>query len=550
MTWTRIEASAVAAGLTAGLTAAIGDPLWMLARQWQVGEFDAEDAASPVLLRVAVSHAVLGEMRVGPGPPERLAADGDPLSARVEGEDVAGGPAGVRLAAEWARQLLRHAEAAGADAGLADRLRQGYPLVLPPDDGTDPAGRAELELLAARGFDARAVAGALRAGDQVDAALAPVAAPWLAELDGYTVTPPPARPPAWVAERMEYRASVAAPDFAHGLRLDAAGHPGGPLDWDAFDVAGGDTSHPLGPVTALTTVPVPLRYPGMPARRFWEFEDGAVSWGDVEGGPQDLPRFLVAQFVTVGADDWYLAPMTLPRGVIARVEAVQVLDSAGRQVTVPAAAALDHARYGPRRAWRFFELTGDPGPAAGRAPWLVLPAVEPPHDTGVPVEEVLFLRDEMANLGWALERVIEAASGRRLHRDREPLPEPDTATTPGAWRYDLATPVPANAVPLVPVRLDDEDAAIRLQRGRMAVAGGTSGARGLILEPSRRLLLHESELPGSGLRVTRRYEWCRGADGRGYLWQGRNKRPGAGIPAPGLANDLISPPPLPPEGPP
>jgi hypothetical protein len=175
--------------------------------------------------------------------------------------------------------------------------------------------------------------------------------------------------------------------------------------------------------------------------------------------------------------------------------------------------------------------------------------VEPPHERGSPVEEVLFLRDEAANLGWAIEQVIEAASGRRLHRDREPAPQavPPPPAAAGAWRYDLATPVPADAVPLVPVRLDDDSAAIRLQRGRIAVSGGTSGARGLILEPRRRLLLHESELPASGLRVTRGYQWCRGMDGRGYLWLSRHKRPGAGIPAPGLANDLISPPPIPPE---
>ena len=32
---------------SAGLQAHVRDPLWMLARQWQFGEFQADDAGSP-----------------------------------------------------------------------------------------------------------------------------------------------------------------------------------------------------------------------------------------------------------------------------------------------------------------------------------------------------------------------------------------------------------------------------------------------------------------------------------------------------------------------
>ena len=49
-TWTRLEPLPHSAELD--LEARIADPLWMLARQWQVGEFRGEDAASPVYVRL------------------------------------------------------------------------------------------------------------------------------------------------------------------------------------------------------------------------------------------------------------------------------------------------------------------------------------------------------------------------------------------------------------------------------------------------------------------------------------------------------------------
>src|SRR6266511_1987223 len=41
--WDRIEAIARSTGLTGGLEARVADPLWLLARQWQVGEFHGDD---------------------------------------------------------------------------------------------------------------------------------------------------------------------------------------------------------------------------------------------------------------------------------------------------------------------------------------------------------------------------------------------------------------------------------------------------------------------------------------------------------------------------
>lgn len=541
MTWLRIEGGGVSADLTPGLRAAIADPLWMLARQWQVGEFTGEDAASPVEVRAAVEYQPLGETRFGGGVPQPFDAEAQLLEARVEAEDVHHGPARTRWAAELGLWFLRLAGPLGATT--LERLRAEYPLRLPLTVGPDPRGRLELELLAARGFDGEALAAALRSGVETDPAITAVAPSWLAMVDASVLTPPPGQPSSWNAERLRYSVDVAAPTFADGVTVSGVGYPGGHLDWQTFDLRSTvQTRFADGaPVRRIATVPVPLRYPGMPADRWSEFEDGDVNWGDIQGGPQDLARYLVAAFATVHGNDWYLVPVDLPRATLAQATSVTVLDSFGGRHVVEATAVLDHRRDGDDRSWRFFELTGDPAPAAGHAPRLLMPAALPSHDRGRPVEEVLFLRDEVANVAWAVERVVQSASGRRILRAREADPVPDApAADEGDWTYRLATTVPSYYVPLLPVRVDG--AAIRLQRGRMATADGSTGARGEILQPRRRLLLHEEEIPSTGLRVTRAFELARSPDGGVHLWSGRRQRPGRDPASPGLRHDVITAP--------
>jgi hypothetical protein len=41
-------------------------------------------------------------------------------------------------------------------------------------------------------------------------------------------------------------------------------------------------------------------------------------------------------------------------------------------------------------------------------------------------------------------------------------------------------------------------------------------------------MLYEEELPAGGLRVTRRYQLARSADGGVHLWTGRRKHPSGG----------------------
>ena len=63
--WTRLEPRCRDADLTTALQARTHDPLWFLARQWQLGEMLGDDAGSPILAAVTTAESVLNRVAAG-----------------------------------------------------------------------------------------------------------------------------------------------------------------------------------------------------------------------------------------------------------------------------------------------------------------------------------------------------------------------------------------------------------------------------------------------------------------------------------------------------
>ena len=156
---------------------------------------------------------------------------------------------------------------------------------------------------------------------------------------------------------------------------------------------------------------------------------------------------------------------------------------------------------------------------------------------GPPIEEVLFLRDEMSNLAWAVERLIESPAERTLNRfeaylEQKRRREPDTAvqitSAPETLRYRLSTEVPDYWIPLMPVRVGQ---GLRLQRGAVLKTDGSL--------KNVQLSLFEEEVPREGVRVTRSYQYTRWFDGSTHLWVGRRKQIGRGEGSSGLRFDFV-----------
>ncbi len=162
------------------------------------------------------------------------------------------------------------------------------------------------------------------------------------------------------------------------------------------------------------------------------------------------------------------------------------------------------------------------------------------------------MRDEMANLAWAIERAIEGPLERALRRGDPALPEPATpalAAEPdlGVPRYSLASTVPEHWIPLLPVQLAGPGGTVltRLARGAVLVPDGSMRvhrARGLLLNLEPRLQIHDEEVPREGARLSRHYELARWIDGSTHCWIGIRKAVGRGEGSSGLRFDRPEPP--------
>ena len=574
--WERIEAMARDRELSGGLEARIADPLWLLARQWQVGEFQGDDAAQPVVARVAWRSLPLASYRAGTpeaGTPVPLPA-GRPLEALAEATSESDlGVGGLHASARAGRRLRRLLTGAGLGAG-AEALEAAFRLVVPAHQvAAGGLGRVSADLLARRGLNGTSVAAAgpartgqvlagRLAGDDLARANSVVNdwRAWYRARGGAGASPVGV---AWDAERVGYRFSIAAAGPRGEVTLLAPDHDGGHLDWYSFDLAGPDQAHGLGtgqvPERSRAVVPTPVRYAGMPASRFWEFEDGQVHFGDLAAGPADLARLLVAELATTYGDDMFVLPLPVPAGSLTELGRLEVLDSFGERTPVPSAAAAD-APAGDR-VWRLFELRGDEVDERHRSPWLLIPPTLAGSQEGAALELVALARDGAANLAWGIEHLVEGPLGRAVDRSeawasgrrRRPPPTGQPAGPDEAWRYRLEATAPPWWVPLVAERIDpgavggEAAAQVRLRRARMQawalLADGDLrdhiGARSVFLDPRRPRWLAEARVPASGLRVERGWQLARWHDGSLHTWLRHRVTPGRGEAASGVRWDLL-----------
>jgi hypothetical protein len=562
--WTRLEPRVRRGGgdPAVGLEARLHDPLWLLARQWQVGEFAAEDAGSPLLVRARferqpITRYAAGELPASGAQGEPYDAARLPLEVLVERE-----PAGadLRLACEAGLHYLRLLERHGAGTYRAAYATE-YPI--PPVAASDVTSETArlLRLSAGRvpdgvrlATDLRAALGALPAipviepADEVNVRAAADA--WLRWLDARFGVPPDGGASPWNPERMEYAFSVAAPASDGERVLVAEEYAHGHLDWHAFDVRPGGALGAAADAASIeplvrTSIPAPVSYRGMPVARWWEFEDGQVNFGAVDAGPTDLLRLLLLGFALDYGNDWFLMPIDLPAGALYRVTSLVVTDSFGERTLIQPYTEVQPA--GER--WRMFSLTAQGDGAQADDDLLFVPAALPPSLHSEPLEEVLLLRDEVANLAWAIERRVQEAGGRSLdrfeqyQRARAAAPPPPPAPDNGQLHYRLATTVPDHWIPLVPTRQAPDDPDVRLVRGRVLRQGSATPVSpaplGRLLEPGRPLRLFEEEVTRVGARITRSRQYVRWTDGSSHLWIGRQKGAGRGEGASGLRYDAV-----------
>jgi len=563
-TWARLEPHSRTTGMEAGLEMRVHDPLWMLARQWQFGEFQGEDTGSPVWTRVSGGTSPIATYLAGSVDGHRSEHVQDyspdtPLEYLVEAERLPATEvmaANRRLAVEAGQYFLRLLGSSLADTQRAVLLK-GYaiePLTDAARVETDPDSVSFMDLVARRAIDGAKLLLAIRDLSPDEAAKALELDPadtaadaikqwtaWCERMVGRVASKTEERS-AWNPERMEYACAVAAPDgTANGQTvLVAPEYPGGHLDWFSFDVMSGAQLE-RSPTArrskfAAATLPTRLALRGMPSNRLWEFEDAEVRFGSIEAGPTDLARLLLVGFLLEYDNDFFSIPLDADAGTLVTIDGVTITNTFGDEIPAQPFA---------EKEWRLFTLSTDA--AGGSMPsTLFLPTVVGQHLAGAPIEQVDLVRDEMANIAWAIEGTVQSASGRALSRHeadqaRRQRETGDRRAEEGTLAYQLDTwssTRPEFWIPLVPEQVTPTDAVTRL-----ACYDPQGDSRGQLLSERRGgawLYVYANEIPRSGVRVTRARQYTRWYDGGIFSWVGREKRPGRGGASSGLRYDVVT----------
>ncbi|HTY30752.1 hypothetical protein [Mycobacterium sp.] len=593
--WNRIEGRPRTTSFDRALRAEVRDALWMLTKQWQMGEFRGSDAGSPVFAKLDITTTRLTKYQ--PGSHSTIAFPNDiPLETVVErrpiSTTVANRVSALDLRIATGRRWLAMIESVGP---YRQAFINAYPVAAPNPSGTadaDICAHPEVwqTFAAAAG---RAMDGYLlyehlkanRANHAYDgvtgitpadqATIDALATRFIASVERI-LSPPTNGDNAWAPTQLEYQFAASAPLPAPGTEkvYVADQYYEGRLDWYSVDLdptipalgdVPGSQNTGLPPDAPRSMIPVPVSFAGMPNTRWWAFEDRATNFGDIDAATTDLAKLLFIEFALVYANDWFVIPYTLPAGAIATINGAVVTNVFGERLWITPADA------GPDAAWQRWSMFTINTRGAGSADTslLLMPSPAKIQD-GPPTEDIWLIRDEVANMVWGIERAIPLASGDTkpgLEAARQSLsfyetdlanrlghPPSPPATTNTAPRYQVMTTVPENWIPFLPVHVDGDNRTIQLQRAAMPriLEGDPNPARkvqprtvllrnGLDDTPPQPYFVHEEEIPRAGTRLTQAYQRTRWTDGQVYTWLRVRRQTGRGEGSSGLAFDQLIP---------
>jgi hypothetical protein len=439
-------------------------------------------------------------------------------------------------------------------------------------------------------------------------------------------------PAAWRNEQLDYRFEV-NPSPAEGqperTQLIAPSYRNGDLDWYTFNAAGGLQGswrrHPDPDQEPIKTHPARIAVGGT-SPRWWAFEDAATDFGRLDVATPDLAKLILMEYVLIYGDDWFSVPLPVQMPGLVKIDKLRIKNVFGeyfpkgneqedepglqsaREKVREAISNANRDPDEPMLRWELFTLSpvpdlkkpgvGDHPDSPGIGDVLLIPPVAGYREESPPIEEVLFLRDEGANMVWAVECTVPNGLGRpvdgagvqreRDDRQRERLenrlaeikgqlaagdlsndkraeleaeaqekreeltrlregPRPSSGDAP---RYRLATTVPAHWIPFIPTNATAylvDYAGMRLRRAQMLrntddeePSPIPAMSRLLELDTDPLLWLEEAAVPRSGLCVQLTAQRLRWVDGKTYVWLGRKVLTGRGEGSSGLRFDMLA----------
>ncbi len=526
--WNRLEPRCRKEDFDRVLKAEIHDPLWLLTRQWQFGEFKGEDTGSAIFAKLEMDIVKLSKFKDRVSPAQAY-SDSLPLETRIEREPI---PFDFKTRVQIGRQWFKLLELQGEQFNQTspgepyvshsynNLFFENFPLTLPEilENETqeavekskilsDPALHQFLSAVTGRGIDGVIFFQSITQPDSdviglpafLNNSISPAhrnfilqAATAFAEwFRGLYSLPASAGDETWSEDHLEYQCACALTNKdGTNTVLTADEFYHSHLDWYAFDVdpkpdPGSGLTIPDTQVQVetrtITVIPTEARFGGMPNPRWWEFEDSYMDLGNIQADTTDVAKILLSEFALVFSNDWFVIPCDLPVGSLSQVKGIVVTDVFGQRTLVePAGQGAEDAWS----RWSMYNLTSketleDAVPAVDSR--LFIPPAIGQKQESEAVEAVRLVRDETTNMVWAVETRVPNMLGtgrdgldaaRELKEYMQKLATASETNIPetenqALLKYTLSNTLPENWIPFIPIHKPGQNRSVVLQRGSM-----------------------------------------------------------------------------------
>src|SRR6266542_1077481 len=401
--WSRLEGRPWTNDIERALKAEVRDALWMLTKQWQLGEFEGEDAGSPVVCKLSTSTSEIEKYQadnqaVQPFQKEvpfEAMVEQRPLPFSTLEQDIS---LDLRLimGRRWMQLLKERALLAATKQFFLDRYGFKKPDPALPADATicaHPEVWQQFSAVADRMMDGARFYFDLKAAQHYyDAPDFPIPGNHSAFDDAEAAFKlwfedlfyQPSDPinDAWQPSRLEYHFTISCNTDAGEKVMHAEEYYQGHLDWYNVDMdkqaatlgsLPGNPPPPPPKKVVQSLIPSPVTFEGMPNTRWWAFEDSRTNFSYIKPDTTDLAKLLLIEFGLVYANDWYLIPYKLPVASLTKINGLSLTNSFGESFWIEAAgkgADDDWTR------WNMFSMKLDSEiPSAADTDLLLLPTV-------------------------------------------------------------------------------------------------------------------------------------------------------------------------------
>jgi hypothetical protein len=544
--YNRLEVSPRTANFDRSLKAEVRDALWMLTRQWQFGEFKGEDAATAVTTQIDAEHTIMERVSF-PGNNVFPYVQTIPLETIVERETL---KSNLYLAVQMGRYFIKLMK--NSTPSLSQNfqfLLDQYPINYSPDSN-DYEGIQLLISVKEKIFD-----GFLLYKDTITTdGESTVFRKWLTtssipdsekliELSELFKSwyvrnysqPDEKVPSAWLHSKLEYQFALSStPEQQQQKTLIADQYHEGHIDWYTFDLSrdknvttpSGDFQSTVEKSHLKSYIPSPVSFKGMPNPRFWMMEDSETDFGKISTSPTGLLHLLLAEFGLTCSNDWFMLPYELSINTLCEIKKIIVKDVFEQFTLILPAGRAPESQW---QRWSMFTHTDLSNSSSNSNLFYLAPSITKVQE-GEPLEEVNFLRDEMANMVWAVENTVPSRAGRGVSGKEMALKyekeEPFVSNNNVNLRYVLGTTVPDNWIPFIPVHMENSNTEIRLQRASLPNAKGALGV--MLTEKPAPYYIDEEIIQRSGIIVKQHFQRARWFNGETCLWLGRQKEAGRG----------------------